>query len=124
MTVAQINSLDYWSLVNMLTYQITPEIRKLVLKRLTEMNDKLILNSDVQKSDLSKMAINHPNTLLKNNYQNQIPNKKEITVDDIIDNMIDDSPEQDELDKKLAKIKILYDKVISDKRKRRKNMKQ
>ena len=162
MSAAQINSLDYWPLVTMLGSQITPAIRKLVLKKLTEMNDRLILNGESQniKQEMGRMAgINsrnkdisenqHPSldynfnianpmpiVLPNNNYQSTMPistysgighNRnivqapKELTVDDIIDDMIDDSPEQDELDKKLAKIKSSYDKIISDKRRRRKN---
>ena len=39
--INQINSMDYWTLVNMLMNQITPDIRRQILKRLTEMNDQL-----------------------------------------------------------------------------------
>ena len=53
---------DYWTLVNLLTTQITPEIRKQILLRLTELNDQLILSSVIQnqlynsqnKQDLSR----------------------------------------------------------------------
>lgn len=63
MSTAQINSLDYWSLVNILVYQITPEIRSKVLKRLVEMNDRLIINGNNSFTNLpiniSESQVNH-----------------------------------------------------------------
>lgn len=57
-----ISNADYLTLVNLLTSQITPEIRKQILLRLTELNDQLILNNNIQnqfqtnqnKQDLSR----------------------------------------------------------------------
>lgn len=60
MSAAQINSLDYWSLANMLIYQITPEIRKQVLRRLTEMNDRLLMNGNSLTNSLTNLPINIP----------------------------------------------------------------
>lgn len=40
--VHTINSMNYLALVNMLSVQITPEIRRLVLERLTAMNNELL----------------------------------------------------------------------------------
>lgn len=40
----QINMMDYWSLVNMLMTQITPDVRKKILERLVEMNNTLIMS--------------------------------------------------------------------------------
>lgn len=157
MSPAQINSLDYWSLVNMLVCQITPEIRRQILKRLMEINDRLLgtgnstlsgNQSILNHPDPSRMATyttkkkdfietQHPNINVgfnnslslpfpNNHYPNLMvePGKKELTIDDVIDGMVGDSPKPDELDMKLAKIKKLYDKIVADKRRRRKNAKQ
>lgn len=40
-----INNMDYWTLVNILMTQITPDTRKKVLDRLMEMNNQLLMNS-------------------------------------------------------------------------------
>ncbi|XWV25319.1 hypothetical protein QJ856_gp0451 [Tupanvirus deep ocean] len=54
----QINSLDYFSLVNMLMNQISPETRKQILDRLTEMNNQLMMgmNSQIQ-TDLQRSSM-------------------------------------------------------------------
>jgi hypothetical protein len=50
--------MDYWTLVQMLMNQITPEIRKLVLEKLTEMNNHLIIKPSVHsQSDLSRSSV-------------------------------------------------------------------
>lgn len=51
-----INNLDYWSLVNMLMNQITPEIRKQILNRLIKMNDQLLIDINTQ-TDLSNSSV-------------------------------------------------------------------
>lgn len=50
----QIKIMDYWSLVNMLMMQITPDVRKCVLDRLSEMNNQLLMNTNM----LSNMSMN------------------------------------------------------------------
>ena len=60
---------DYWTLVNLLTTQITPQIRKQILSRLTDLNDQLILANAIQNQfhngqnsqDLSRSTV-HPTT--------------------------------------------------------------
>lgn len=173
----QINTLDYWSLVNMLMTQITPEIRKQILVRLMEMNDQLMPNHQKIQPDLARASVlnsrkkdltesQHPaldrlnykgqnpvpigipmnannqyganNQYNPNPYQinsnngigsapmnnfstkNQISRKdsnNEIDLDDIINDIHSD---QDNLDEKLSKIKTLHTKIITDKRRRRK----
>jgi len=99
----RINSMDYLTLVSMLSTQITPHIRKLILDKLTEMNNQL-LNSYQQ---------------IPNKYNN-IKNNDEIDLDDIINNIY---PEKSDLDIKLNKIKKLQDKIIADRRRRKKDNK-
>ena len=165
-----ISNMDYWTLVNMLMNQITPDIRKQILDRLTEMNNQLlptnrtqpeisrtsILNS--RKKDLNEtqhpsldlfnysnqnplplfpipnIPINTNNSYNLNSYQMgtlpqmnttmplkyQLPNPKqtdEIDLDDILDEIHEKEP--DELDIKLANIKKLHSKIVTDKRRRR-----
>lgn len=125
----QIYSMNYWELVQMLMKQITPEIRKCILDRLTEMNNELIA---ANKAALLK-AMTPP---IQNAYKNQNPiseklgatsrfsesinsdknSDSEIDIDDIIDDV---QKKPDELDNKLNRIKYLYDKVVTEKRKRR-----
>lgn len=88
--VMQIKNANYASLVNFLNSPITPETRKLVLERLTDMNNQLIASSR---------------------------RPKEIDIDDILN----DLTERDELDAKLDRIKRLHDKVVADKRRRRRD---
>jgi len=46
-----ISRMDYWNLINLLSTQLTPEIRRLVLERLTEINNQMIrLGSSVSGS--------------------------------------------------------------------------
>ncbi|XWV26579.1 hypothetical protein QJ857_gp0488 [Tupanvirus soda lake] len=54
----QISSLDYFSLVNMLMNQISPETRKQILERLTDMNNQLMMgmNSQIQ-TDLPRSSM-------------------------------------------------------------------
>jgi hypothetical protein len=63
-----------------------------------------------------------------NPYNSTNSNQKfypEIDLDDIINDLNDDSDgDSDNLDKKLAKIKLLNDKIITDKRRRRKEREQ
>lgn len=202
MNTIQISNLDYWTLVNMLMNQITPETRKKILERLTEMNNQLMIGScdaetrpiAMQQStastaqllgsswqassqiqpDLARSSmlnprkidateIQHPsidhlnykganplplNIPINNNQFNvsnpyhamtpniamgQIPQMvmpincnvgqqrnnitHEIDLDDIIDEL---HGVPDELDEKLAKIKKLHTKIITEKRRRRK----
>ena len=168
MNTNQISNLDYWSLVNMLMIQITPDVRKQILDQLTEMNNQLLIGMKPQiQSDLARSSIHssrkkdvseiqHPSLdrinplplnnipissnnqfamnnsyqmpqmiMPINNYSNsnqyntqqQNDSECEIDIDDIIDE-IHNTP--DELDEKLARIKNLHAKIISDKRRRRK----
>ncbi|AUV58274.1 hypothetical protein [Bandra megavirus] len=170
----QINNMDYLSLVNMLTLQINPENRKMILERLTEMNNQLLYKNDSNTMaeytnvDLSRSSqinsrkkdvqenlhpsmnyynnkginplplnipmnsahqynIEQPNT----NYMNinhkssaKINNKNysdEIDLDSIINNFDDNDNIPDALDIKLAKIKKLHTKIITDNKNKRKN---
>lgn len=216
MNANQINTMDYWSLVNMLLTQITTDTRKEILERLIVMNEQLILSSKTQQkihvdparnsflSTRKKDTVEIPNPSLdrinyngqnplplnvptnanntnnlndmsgignsnnqynqnpylpnnptmpinnflnNNNYPNNYSNNSnnnqynhanlsnqsiqstqasqpprqnslsEIDLDDIINDIHN---EPDVLDDKLAKIKMLHTKIISDKRRRRK----
>lgn len=58
MNINQINNMDYWSLVGMLMNQISPETRKLILEKLTEMNNQLLIgNHSKIQQDLARMGI-------------------------------------------------------------------
>lgn len=173
---SDIGSMNYLSLVTMLSEQITPEKRKEILKQLTEMNNQLLLGCGTKgqgfqeepprigrlnsrKKDLSENM--HPsfdqysykgqnplpfgipiNSSVNNNFDyrtnfSQIDSEidklqsqdnmrdriDEINIDEInIDEIINDihgESNNDSLDKKLSKIKILQDKIIIDKRKKR-----
>lgn len=145
MNINQINNLDYWSLVNMLMVQITPETRKQILERLLEMNNQLIIGMNLQiQSDFSRsmvdsmkimnvkdqfamnnsydtipsmVSINNPyGTMRKYNVQ-QKESETEIDLDDIIDDIQND--QNHSLDAKLAKIKKLHSKIVTDKRRRK-----
>ena len=131
MIINQINNMNYWSLVNMLMGQITPEIRKHILEKLTEMNNDLLYTPNVmpviqpdvtrpllntRKKDMDEKSVpieplNYNIGSPPNNYKN-----REIDLDDIIDDL---QKEPDTLDMKLAKIKFLRDKIVSDKRRRK-----
>lgn len=155
--------MDYWSLVNMLMNQITPETRAIILEKLTEMNNSLLsknkmmcernlemdlsrtISMNSRKKDLDEQI--HPSldiyrnnstqhNILENpiplnipiNSNNQFMNDKykyektnnyqqkdtQIDLDDIIHDIDDDM-----LNEKLDKIKNLYQKIISDKKKRK-----
>jgi len=47
----QINNMDYWSLVQTLSTQITPEYRSMILNRLVEMNNQLLSSTRNIPSD-------------------------------------------------------------------------
>ena len=104
MYLQQISNMTYWELVNMLLKDITPEIRKFILDRLMIMNDELLLHK------------NRLNTIKNEIQQNKYSGNYEIDIDDIIDDI---QKEPDELDLKLARIKKLRDKIIYEKRQRR-----
>jgi len=54
----QIKNLDYWSLVNMLSTQISPETRTIILERLTYMNQQLLMGSSLNiQTDLSRAGM-------------------------------------------------------------------
>lgn len=57
MDITQISNMDYWSLVNMLMIQITPETRKHILDRLIEMNN-LLLSFQIQPDLLRSPILN------------------------------------------------------------------
>jgi hypothetical protein len=151
----QINQMDYWNLVRTLMSQITPQVRSVILSRLTEMNNQLLLNnsqtgiqsnpltgiqsnpltgiqSSSRKSDVTELP--HPSQIYNPrsvpNYtpdvytttglipQSRPVSDPEINVDDLIDDL-EIIPNVDPLDAKLAKIKALHSKILSDKRARR-----
>lgn len=158
----QINNMDYWSLVSMLMNQITPDIRKLILDRLTKMNDQLmasftptefprapVLSSrkkvthemphpsrnynysgnpiPVSFNDIEPKMFN-PSIFSPKKHQNKDYNMNnntddEIDIDDILSDLCDENvfeeSEEDILDQKLNRIKKLYNKIVSDKRRRR-----
>ena len=135
---SQIKNLDYWSLVNMLLTQITPQMRKCILDKLTEMNNQLMNSPNI----IPNIKVDLPNQHIVNSINNDsspyIPNDrkmfidkkidvnkytdyknnsdKEIDLDEIIDDIHNNS---DDLDKELARIKNLKDKILADKRKKR-----
>lgn len=84
----QINSLDYWSLVNLLMGQITPQTRKQILDKLTLMNNLLL---PVPPIPIAINIFEEKNSI------------------------------EDDLEKRLSKIKNLYINVIENKKLRRKN---
>lgn len=149
----KIKNLGYWSLVNLLTTSITPETRKSILDRLTEMNDRLLLeNSPLdltrggytnrKKKDIVENT--HPSMDVFNyNGSNPLPlampvnsaygfnilsnigNNKETQSEIDLDDILDDiENEPDELDQKLDKISKLYRKIVIDRRNRKKLNKQ
>lgn len=69
----QITNLDYLSLVNMLTTQITPETRSQILSRLTEINDQLILSSGIQSQQLDLSRCSSMNSRKKDATELQHP---------------------------------------------------
>ncbi|AGF85491.1 hypothetical protein QJ854_gp291 [Moumouvirus goulette] len=84
MNHGQLYNMDYLSLVNMLTSQLTPIDRKAVLERLIEMNDQLLYKNDInldtsrnnqlssRKKDIKENL--HPSMDFYNhNKQNPIP---------------------------------------------------
>lgn len=79
-----INQLDYWSLVNMLMIQITPEYRQKILDRLTEMNKQLMIGLDSQigmQSDLTRPNIvnSREKNPSKSYYSTRIKNKPTVS---------------------------------------------
>src|SRR5579872_2652382 len=145
----QINQMDYWSLTRMLMSQITPQVRSVILSRLTEMNNQLLLSNS--SNNLSNNLSNNPLTGIQSSsrksdvtellHPSQIYNQRptsnytpdiyttaglipqpqldpEINVDDLIDDL-EIVPNLDPLDAKLAKIKALHSKILTDKRARR-----
>lgn len=55
----QLHTMDYWSLVNMLTSQITPETRKMILDKLSEMNNQLLMGMNMNsiQPDLARSSM-------------------------------------------------------------------
>lgn len=54
----QIKNLDYMGLINMLMNQISPEIRAVVLERLTEMNNQLLVGNQINiQTDLARSGM-------------------------------------------------------------------
>ena len=159
--------MDYWSLVNMLMNQITPETRAIILEKLTEMNNSLLSKNNIsgktiyernlemdlsrtssmnaRKKDLDEqihpsldiyrnnsvqhkilenpiplnIPINSNNQYVNDHYKYEKTNNyqqtdKQIDLDDIIHDIDDDM-----LNEKLDRIKHLYQKIISDKKKRK-----
>lgn len=54
----QIRNLDYWSLVQMLLTQISPETRSIILERLVELNNQLLIGSQSTiQPDLARAAV-------------------------------------------------------------------
>ena len=120
MYMQQISSMNYFELVDMLKKQITPEIRKYILERLIIMNNELITNTN--RLNNIKIDIVQPQKMytpknssidIGNSYNNN-----EIDIDDIIDDI---HKEPNALDLKLARIKKLRDKILFDKKQRRKS---
>lgn len=168
----QIKNLDYWSLVQMLLTPITPEMRKCILDKLTEMNNQLLLNNSIfsgmqlnlmnsenlnktkdslkplrsgdfsrlnngpsmnqynplrteQNSHSNGMKLEHPQKMEQSDHSNGVVSDHDINLDDEFEDEKSNENRSSyidniSLDLKLAKIKTLYDKVIADKRKRRK----
>ena len=114
----QISKMDYWTLVNMLMNNITPDIRKQILIRLTEMNDQLIASMAMQNLvQRSRIESDRTQQMPRNYNPSNQPEQPEVDLDDISD----DIEEPDELDLELTRIKKLYTKIIADKKKRRKD---
>ena len=121
----KIKQLDYYGLVNLLTKQITPEIRSLVLQQLTYLNDKLLNNQQYVQPDLARASmlqsrkkdateIQHPSTSsLRDESINR--NKTSIDLDDIIDDIVEEENAVSDLDLKLEKIRALQAKVTKNK---------
>lgn len=120
--VHTINNMGYIDLVNMLGSQITPDIRKLILERLTAMNNELLnINEQhyyqTQPTRSSRMSRRPPTPTLFSP-----PESPEIDLDEILENPKPRN-EPDDLDIRLARIKLLYDKIIMDKKRRRESRK-
>lgn len=120
--INQIKKMDYWTLVNMLLLQITPDVRKCILDRLVEINNQQLINMNILTNtqiDNTKYNIPKKNSDFMN--ENKITHQKlnkEINLDEIIDgieNIQDDLGKKDELDRKLERIKYLKQKIIDRK---------
>lgn len=85
------HSSDYINLVNTLLKPITPQLRQVILRNLTIMNDRLLEQAT-----------------------------QEIDLDTLVDNISTSTRKKDSLDLKLDKITKLQDKILSD-RDRKKN---
>lgn len=118
MYMNQIKTMDYWSLVNTLLTQITPQIRKCILDRLMEMNNQLMIAPSIIPNlqvDLASPPIKKTAGDVNRYKYNS---EKEIDLDEIMDDLHINKP--DDLDMELARIKNLRDKIIADKRRRKK----
>jgi len=163
-------NLDYNSLVNQLLNPITPNVRKLILDRLTIMNDQLIsisiqnqpfqplnqqfqpLNQQFQMQNQPTMKLDIPISSISsissisrvalptprkkdvtenvhpslerakqyNSYKPNIPSSTELDFDLDVDEILNEiAPESDTLESKLESIYSSYDKVIAEKKRRR-----
>lgn len=88
----QISNLDYLGLVNMLINPISPDVRAIVLARLVEMNNQLLMG---MRSGMMNIKQN-PQT---NQWEQQL---NETDLNEIIDDLNSD---RDTLDKKLGQDK-------------------
>lgn len=132
--INKISNMDYWSLVNLLMTQITPEIRKIILEKLTNMNDFLLgitrqnplplsmpVNSNQMYGPMNSLS--NSTNYNSSSYLSQIKESSdtEIDLDDIIDELSNEQNQSNELDAKLEKISRLYRKIQSDRKNRKKN---
>lgn len=144
----KINNMDYRTLVNMLSNRISPDTRRQILIRLTDMNDQLLKSNDQisrsndhnqynqhnQHSQHSRYNTQPHNQHIYHNpqthnqynpsthhnqYTNHQPHEK-INLGNMIDNMCADNA-VDELDITLDKIKKLHNKIIASKKYRKQN---
>ena len=142
----QINTMDYFSLVNMLMGQLTPQLRAKILEKLTDMNNQLLYGMAGVSSHRKKDAVELPHPALDQyNYRqpnpvprdipisgNRFENAKdiheiehdhehehEVDIDDIIEDIYEQNNQPDSLDIKLAHIKKLQDKIIADQNRRK-----
>ena len=125
--IAQISTMDYWSLVNLLMNNITAETRAIVLNRLVEMNNSLL---NITRPQTPQNKTFTP-TMRQESTQPKKSRKQDIDIDDLIDSVVANkskpksmqnqkqNSKPDDLDAKLARIKKLHNNITSKQNKNR-----
>ena len=121
----------YSKLVHILSKPISPQTRAEVLERLVEMNNRLLdrmnenncdrnMQYHVKRKDMPENP--HPSLNLGEHYPrvNRLPQDSARVENDEYDTIVENiiSGENNDITRKLNKIQSLYDKLVSDNKKR------